>query len=67
MGQKSLTQENVRQWVKEQNALGHKTKYIPAQTTLRDKDESLKKHKEVNKDLLEKKKEHLESKPIQGN
>ena len=41
MGQKSLTQEDVRQWVKEQNALGHKTKYIPAQTTLRDKDESL--------------------------
>ena len=40
MGQKSLIQENVRQWVKEQNALGHKTKYIPAQTTLRDKDES---------------------------
>ena len=26
--------------MKEQNALGHKTKYIPAQTTLRDKDES---------------------------
>ena len=41
MGQKSLTQEDVRQWVEEQNALGHKTKYIPAQTTLRDKDESL--------------------------
>ena len=40
MEQKSLTQEDVRQWVKEQNALGHKTKYIPAQTTLRDKDES---------------------------
>ena len=40
MGQKSLTQEDVRQWVKEQNALGHKTKYILAQTTLRDKDES---------------------------
>ena len=40
MGQKSLTQEDVRQWVEEQNALGHKTKYIPAQTTLRDKDES---------------------------
>ena len=41
MGQKSLTQEDVRQWVEEQNALGHKTKYIPAQTTLKDKDESL--------------------------
>ena len=41
MGQKSLTQEDVRQWVEEQNALGHKTKYIPAQNTLRDKDESL--------------------------
>ena len=40
MGHKSLTQEDVRQWVEEQNALGHKTKYIPAQTTLRDKDES---------------------------
>ena len=40
MGQKSLTQEDVRQWVEEQNALGHKTKYIPAQTTLRDKGES---------------------------
>ena len=40
MGQKSLTQEDVRQWVEEQNALGHKTKYIPDQTTLRDKDES---------------------------
>ena len=26
--------------MKEQNALGHKTKYIPAQTTLRDKDET---------------------------
>ena len=39
-GQKSFTQEDVRQWVEEQNALGHKTKYIPAQTTLRDKDES---------------------------
>ena len=40
MGQRSLTQEDVRQWVEEQNALGHKTKYIPAQTTLKDKDES---------------------------
>ena len=40
MGQKSLTQEDVRQSVKEQNAFGHKTKYIPAQTTLRDKGES---------------------------
>ena len=40
MGQKSLTQEDVRQWVEEQNALGHKTKYIPAQTILRDKGES---------------------------
>ena len=40
IGQKSLTQEDVGQWVEEQNALGHKTKYIPAQTTLRDKDES---------------------------
>ena len=40
MGQKSLTQEDVRQWVEEQNALGHKTKYIPAQTTLREKSES---------------------------
>ena len=40
MGQKSLTQEDVRQWVEEQNALGHKTKYIPAQTTLRDKGEN---------------------------
>ena len=40
MGQKSLTQEDVRQWVEEQNALGHKTKYIPAQTTLREKGES---------------------------
>ena len=39
-GQKSLTQEDVRQWVETQNALGHKTKYIPAQTTLRDKGES---------------------------
>ena len=28
---------------------------------------ALKKQKEVNKDPLEKKKEHLESKPIQGN
>ena len=26
--------------MEEQNALGHKTKYIPAQTTLRNKDES---------------------------
>ena len=40
MGQKSLTQKDVRQWVEEQNALGHKTKYIPAQTTLRDEGES---------------------------
>ena len=67
MGQKSLTQEDVRQWVEEQNALGHKTKYIPAQTTLRDKNESFPETQGGEQRSFRKKKGHLKSNPVQRN